>query len=70
MAPSSKPKAAPAEACVNESVYTAEELAANHKVFKTSSEIVEIALRLAGKETASLTEAKAIIEKFKTKEVK
>lgn len=77
MAPSSKPKAAPATApvtekvsCVNESVYTAEELAANHNVFKTSREIVEIALRLAGKKTATFTEAKAIIEKFKNKEVK
>lgn len=77
MATNTKPKAAPADApvkakveAVNESVYTAEELAANHKLFKTSREIVEIALRLAGKKTATLTEAKAIIEKFRTKEVK
>ena len=55
---------------VNESVYTAEELAQNHKLFKTSYEIVTIALRLAGKDAATFTEAKAIIEKFKTKEVK
>ena len=69
MATSGKAKAA-TEARVNESVYTAEELAENHKVFKTSREIVEIALRLAGKKSATFTEAKAIIEKFKNKEVK
>ena len=65
---STKPKAAPAP--VNESVYAAAELAENHKVFKTSREIVEIALRMAGKKAATLSEAKAIIEKFKNKEVK
>lgn len=70
MATSSKPKAAPAEASVNESVYTAEELAENFNVFKTSREIVEVALRMAGKKTATFAEAKAIIEKFKNKEVK
>ncbi len=77
MATSSKAKAAPAAAPVNEkvyevneSVYTAEELTANHKVFNTSREIVEIALRIAGKKTATFTEAKNIIEKFKNKEVK
>lgn len=53
-----------------ESVYTAEELAGNHKIFHTSHEIVVIALRLAGKKTATLAEATSIIEKFKNKEVK
>ena len=62
-----KPKAPEA---VNESVYTAAELIQNHKVFNTSREIVEVALRLAGKKSATLTEAKAVIEKFKNKEVK
>ena len=75
MATSSKTKAAPDTInatvdAVNESVYTAAELAENHKAFKTSREIVEVALRLAGKKSASFTEAKAIIEKFKNKEVK
>ena len=70
MATSSKAKAAPAEARVNESVYTAAELIENHKVFNTSREIVEVALRIAGKEAATFTEAKTIIEKFKNKEVK
>ena len=67
---SGKAKAAPAEASVNASVYAAEELAANHKVFNTSREIVEVALRVAGKKTATFAEAKVIIEKFKSKEVK
>lgn len=53
-----------------ESTYTATELAENHKIFNTSYEIVSIALRLAGKKTATFTEAKNIIEKFKNKEVK
>lgn len=53
-----------------ESVYTAEELAKNHKLFKTSYEIVAVALRKAGKETATFTEAKKIIENFKNREVK
>ena len=77
MAPNSKAKAAPADApvkgkveTVTESVYSAEELTANYKAFNTSREIVEVALRLAGKKTATFPEAKAIIEKFKTKEVK
>lgn len=80
MTPNSKPKEAPAAKVNAEkvapvkaapvSVYSAEELAANHKVFKTSREIVEIALRMAGKQSATLAEAKAIIEKFKNKEVK
>lgn len=66
-----KPKAAEEKtAPVNESVYSAEELAENHKIFKTSYEIVAVALRLAGKKFATLPEAERIIEKFKTKEVK
>ena len=69
----SKPKAAPVAekvVAVSESVYSAVELAENHKVFNTSREIVEVALRIAGKSSATLTEAKAIIDKFKKKEVK
>lgn len=57
--------AAPAE-----SVYTREELANNYKVFGTYREIVDVALLMAGKDTATLTEAKTIVEKFKNKEVK
>ena len=78
MTPSPKPKAAPAtekaapaaEKVNAESVYSAVELAKNHKVFKTSREIVEVALRMAGKQTATMAEATEIIEKFKNKEVK
>ena len=70
MATSEKAKSAAVNAPVAESVYSAAELADNYKEFKTSREIVVIALRLAGKETATFTEAKTIIENFKNKEVK
>lgn len=53
-----------------ESIYTAEELADAHKAFGTFREIVVVALRQAGKETATFTEAKTIIDKFKKKEIK
>lgn len=59
-----------AKAPVVESVYTAEYLAENHKAFHASREIVVVALRLAGKKTATFSEANDIIQKFKTKEVK
>lgn len=59
-------KVAPIQECV----YPASELADNYKVFGASREIVVVALRLAGKETATVSEAKRIIEKFKNKEVK
>lgn len=66
--------AAPAKpvkkAAPKESVYSAADLANNYKAFKTSYEIVVIALRLAGKETATFKEAQDIIEKFKKREVK
>ena len=52
-----------------ESVYSREELVNNHKAFNTYREIVDVALRLAGKEEATFAEAKTIIEKFKNKEV-
>lgn len=55
---------------VKESVYTAEELADNHKVFGTFREIVTVALARAGKESATVSEAKNIIDNFKNKEVK
>ena len=53
-----------------ESVYTAADLANNHRAFKVSREIVVVALRLAGKKEATFAEAKTIIERFKNKEVK
>ena len=57
------------EAPPQESVYTAAELADNYKVFGTFREIVVVALRKAGVETATFSEAKRIIQNFKTKEV-
>ncbi len=53
-----------------ESVYTAAELADNHKAFGTYREIVVVALRQAKKDRATFSEAKRIIENFKNKEVK
>lgn len=63
-------KAPVAEEKVNESIYSADELAKNHKLFKTSYEIVAVALRKAGKKEATFSEAQKIIEKFKNREVK
>lgn len=68
---SKKPKeAAPVVPPKAESVYSADELAANHKLFKTSYDIVAVALRKAGKESATYAEASNIIENFKNREVK
>lgn len=54
----------------SESVYSAAELADNYKAFGTYREIVVVALRQAGKNSATFAEAKAIVDKFKNKEVK
>lgn len=59
-----------ASAVKAESIYTAEELAESYEAFGTSRAIVVVALRKAGKNTATFSEAKNIIEKFKNKEVK
>lgn len=67
MAEKKKAPAAPVKA---ESVYTAAELAKNYKILGTSYEVVVVALKLAKKKTATLSEAKKIIENFKNKEVK
>lgn len=58
------------EQTATESVYTASELAANYKLFGVNRDIVVIALRKAGKESATFAEAKTIIDNFKNKEVK
>lgn len=52
-----------------ESVYSAAELAQNHKVLGASFEIVDVALKIAGKESATLKEAQKIVDEFKHKEV-
>ena len=52
-----------------ESVYSAQELAANHKAFGASKEIVTVALRLAGKDTFTFPEARRIVEAFSRKEI-
>lgn len=66
----SNTKAAEAKAAPAESVYSASELASNYKLFGVNREIVVVALRKAGKTAATFTEAKAIVDKFKNKEVK
>lgn len=53
-----------------ESVYSAAELAANHKMFGVNRDIVVVALRKANMDFATVPEAKSIIDKFKKKEVK
>lgn len=56
---------------VNESVYTAAELAAAaQSVFKVMPECVTAALMRAGKDKATISEAKEIVKKFMEKEVK
>lgn len=67
---SSNTTKAAATAKAAESVYTAAELAANYKLFGVNRDIVVLALRKAGKQAATFDEAKAIIDKFKNKEVK
>ena len=69
MAPKTKESVETPEART-ESVYSADDLIANHRAFKTSKEIVTVALRQAGIKTATFAEAKIIIDKFKNKEVK
>lgn len=66
----SNTKAAVAKAASTESVYSASELAANYKLFGVNRDVVVIALRKAGKNEATFAEAKDIIDKFRTKEVK
>lgn len=51
-------------------LYTAAELEKNHKIFGASREIVNVALRLAKKDKATIEEAKKIIDEFKNREVK
>ena len=53
-----------------ESVYTTEFMIDNFAAFNTSREIVEVALKQANIKSATYSEAKTIIERFKNKEVK
>lgn len=69
-ATATKEKDNPAKVVPAEDVYTADELAKNYKAFGTTYEIAVVALRQAGKKTATMREAKNIIQKFRNKEVK
>lgn len=51
-------------------LYTAEELAVNHKVFKTSREIVVVALKLAKKDKATVEETQKLVDELKNRRVK
>lgn len=56
---------------LQESVYSASEMAANaKKVFGTRQECVAAALKAAGKTECTVTEAKEIVGKFLKREVK
>ena len=55
----------------NTATYKVSELAAQARpIFGTTPEVVTVALRTAGKETATVEEARETIQKFLTKEVK
>ena len=49
---------------LQQSTYTAREFAAMHDRFKTTADIVETALRMAGKNECTYAEAEKIIKKF------
>lgn len=68
-APAPAPAPTPAPKQAAESVYSAQELAANHKAFGVPKEIMVVALRLAGKDAFTFPEAKRIVEAFSRKEV-
>lgn len=54
-----------------DATYKAAELAAQSRsLFDTTPEVVSVALREAGKKTATVTEAKAIVAAFLEREVK
>lgn len=53
-----------------EPLYTAAQLADGYREFGTSRAVVASALKLAGKDKATLAEARKIIDTFRKKEVK
>lgn len=53
-----------------EPLYTATQLADGYREFGTSRAIVACALKLAGREKATLAEARKIVDAFRKKEVK
>ena len=59
----------PKETAQTTSVYSAAELADNHRTFGVNRDIVVAALKQAGKAFATVAEAKAIIDKFKSRKV-
>ena len=57
------------KAAPTEGVYSAAELADNHQLFGVNRDIVVVALQKAGKKYATFSEAKDIINKFKSRKV-
>ena len=56
---------------MDEARYSISELAGHSaELFETTPEMVTVALRLAGKDTATVDEAKAIVREFAEREVK
>ncbi|MCI8414903.1 MAG: oligoribonuclease [Ruminiclostridium sp.] len=53
-----------------EPLYSATQLADGHQEFGTSRAVVASALKLAGKDKATLAEARKLIDTFRKKEVK
>lgn len=53
-----------------EPLYTAAQLVDGHREFGTSRAVVASALKLAGKDKATLAQARKIIDAFRKKEVK
>lgn len=55
----------------NTATYKVSELAAQaRQIFNTTPEVVTVALRTAGKEAATVEEAKETVQKFLNREVK
>lgn len=73
--PNKKENPAPAPARevpgqAGENVYTLAQLVQGHRSLNAPRELVSVALRLAGKESFTLSQAREIVNRFKDKEVK
>lgn len=69
--PAAATAAKPKKTTQAESIYSCDELAFNAKVlFGTTRDVVAAALTMAGKASATIPEAKTIVDAFSKKEVK
>ncbi len=67
--PEAFPEAPAAPVKKAEAVYSAAQLTEGYREFGTSRAIVACALKLAGKDSATLAEARKIIDTFRNREV-